>query len=260
MPRRVTLLESAMARSLADLSPKVAVGIAVLSTLAGVAYAVVAARAGEDVDRAAPLVAGLLGWGAGVFFCFAASMRAFDRDREDGWAALLLRHGAGPRAYLAARTSAMVVVTLALVGIGTLVAGLAAVVASPDGRTVVHALRGLVAGLAYAAAFACVVAPIAVATLAPRGRAAGYVFLLLVLIVPALVSPWTGAFVPDDWRELVSVPGALDALRASLLGAVDAPRLVRAMAVLIGVVGLCVAWARAQLALRLSSYAADRLG
>jgi hypothetical protein len=250
-----------MSRSLEGFMPKAAVAIAVVTSIGALALAIASARRGGDVERIAPLAAGLLGWGAGVLLCFAASMRAFDRDREEGWDALLARHGARPSTYLAARIAGLVLVTLEVVVPGTVVSGLGAVLASRGGHVAVLALEGTVAGVAYAVAFALVVAPIAMATLGPRGRASGYVFLLSVLVLPALVAHWTGQLVPDEWSELVSVPGALDALRDALLGSVDALRAVRALAVLVAVATLASLWARAQLRLRSSvepSYGAAR--
>ncbi len=247
-----------MSRCLEGFMPKAAFGVGIVTTLSSVVLAIASGRHGGDVERITPLTAGLLGWGAGVLLCFAASMRAFDRDREDGWDALLARHGARPSAYLAARIGGLVIVTLEIVAAGTLVVGLSALLASRDGHVAVRAISGMVAGVAYAVAFALVVAPIAMATLAPRGRASGYVYLLSVLVVPALVSHWTGQLVPQEWSELVSVPGALDGLRESLLGSVDAARLVRSLAVLVGVAAVASLWARAQLHLRITSLAADR--
>jgi len=247
-----------MSRALEGFSPKVAIVIAVATSLGTLVLAIASARRGADVEHIAPLAAGLLAWGAGVLLCFAASMRAFDRDREDGWDALLARHGARPSAYLAARIVGLVLVTLGLVVSGTLLSGLGAVLASRDAHVALVALEGTVAGLAYAVAFALVVAPIAVATLAPRGRTSGYLFLLSVLVVPALIAHWTGQLVPDEWSDLVSVPGALDALRDSLLGSLDAARLVRALAVLVAASALASLWARAQLHLRHSATVADR--
>ena len=52
---------------------------------------------------------------------------------------------------------------------------------------------------------------------------------------------------PEEWGELVSVPGALDALRESLLGSVDGLRAVRSLAVLVAVAALAALWARGQL-------------
>jgi hypothetical protein len=246
------LTRSARSRALEGFMPKVAVVMGIATSLAMIALAIASGRRGGDVERIAPLAAGLLTWGAGVLLCFAASMRAFDRDRDDGWDALLARHGARAPSYLASRIAGLVLVTLEVVVPGTLVAGLCAMLASHEGRAAILALQGMLAGGAYAIAFALVVAPIAMATLGPRGRASGYLFLLSVLLLPALVARWTGQLVPDDWSELVSVPGALDALRDSLMGAIDPLRTVRALAVLVAASTLASIWARAQLHLRRS--------
>jgi hypothetical protein len=50
------------------------------------------------------------------------------------------------------------------------------------------------------------------ATLGARTRAAGYVALLGVLVVPELLSPWTAAVLPAGWHELTSLPAALEAV------------------------------------------------
>jgi hypothetical protein len=241
------LLRIAMARATEGLMPKASIAIAIITTLGSLAFAIAAGRHGAASDRVAPLTAGLLAWGAGVLLCFAASMRAFDRDREDGWDALVARHGATRTAYLFARAVGLAIVTLEVVVPGTLLAGLAATLASRDGHAAREALSGTLAGVVYAIAFSLVVAPIALAALGPRGRASGYLYLLSVLVVPALVAPWTGQLVPDEWRELVSIPGALDALREALLGTVDGARALRAIVVLVAVTVLATLWARAQL-------------
>lgn len=258
--RRWSLLRSAARRALEGITAKAAVVVGVLTTLGGAALGVIAARTGGgEVDRVAALVAALQGWGAGVLLCFAASLRAFDRDREEGWGAWVGRSGARAGAYLGARISALALATLVITAGGTFVAGAAALVSTRSGHDAWLAVRGLLAGLAYATAFAGVVAPVAMATLGPRGRASGYLYLLAVLVVPALVSPWTSQVVPEDWAELVSIPGALDALRDALLGSADAAQFVRALIVLIAVSGLAVLWARAQLVMRMTASAADRV-
>ncbi len=226
--------------------PKASIVIAAVTTLGCLVFGIAAGRAGEGTDHVAPLAATLLAWGAGVLLCFAASMRAFDRDRDDGWDALLARHGATRSSYVMARAVGLAVVTLEIVLPGTVLAGLGAALASHDGHVAREALSGTLAGAAYAIAFSIVVAPIALATLGARNRASGYVYLLSVLVIPALVADWTGQLVPDDWSELVSVPGALDALRESIL-AVDAPRALRAIVVLALVTVLASVWARGQL-------------
>jgi hypothetical protein len=236
-----------MARATEGVMPKASIAVAILTTLGALAFAVVAGRHGAAADRVAPLTADLLGWGAGVLLCFAASMRAFDRDREDGWDSLVARHGATRSAYLFARAVCLAIVTLEIMVPGTLLAGLATTLASHDGHTAREALSGTFAGGVFAIAFSLVVAPVALAALGARGRAAGYVYLLSVLVLPALVAPWTGQLVPEEWSELVSIPGALDALREALLGSIDGARALRAIVVLVAVTILATLWARAQL-------------
>ncbi len=239
------LLRSAMARAASGFMPKASIAIAIATTL-GVLVVGMGAH-GDGVERIAPFAASLLAWGAGVLLCFAASIRAFDRDREDGWDLLLLRHGARLSSYLAFRIAGLVVLTAIVVAPGTLVVGAGTLLTARDAHTARVALSGIGAGLAYAIAFSVVVAPIALAALGARGRATGYLFLLVVLVLPAALAEWTGQLFPDDWSELVSVPGALDALRESLLHGFDGARALRAIVVLAGVFVLASVWARAQL-------------
>jgi hypothetical protein len=241
------LLRIAMVRATEGVMPKASIVIAVITTLGALAFAIAEGRHGSAADHVAPMTAGLLAWGAGVLLCFAASMRAFDRDREDGWDALVARHGATRSAYLFARAVGLAIVTLEMVVPGTLLAGFAAALASRDGHVAREALSGTLAGGAYAIAFSVVVAPIALAALGARGRASGYLYLLSVLVLPALIAPWTGQLVPEEWSELVSIPGALDALREALLGSIDGARALRAIVVLVAVTILATLWARAQL-------------
>jgi len=236
-----------MARAASGPMAKVAIATAVLTTLGALVLAPSSARQADDAVRVAPIAAGLLAWGAGVLLCFAASIRAFDRDRADGWDALLARHGARATSYLTARIGGLALATLLVVLPGTVVAGLAVALASRQGAVAREALDGALAASAYAIAFSLVVAPIAMATLGPRSRASGYVWLLGVLVAPALVAEWTGQLVPDAWSELVSVPGALDALREALLGTIDPARALRALVVLAAVALVAVGWAHAQL-------------
>jgi len=241
------LLRVAMARATEGVMPKASIAVAILTTLGALVFAIAAGRHGSSSDRVAPLTASLLAWGAGVLLCFAASMRAFDRDREDGWDALVARHGATRSSYLFARAIGLAIVTLEIVVPGTLLVGLAATLASRDAHAAREALSGTFAGCVYAIAFSLVVAPIALAALGARGRASGYLYLLSVLVMPALIAPWTGQLVPDEWSELVSIPGALDALREALLGSIDGARALRAIVVLVAVTVLATLWARAQL-------------
>jgi len=236
-----------MSRATSGWMPKVAIGVAVLTSFAGLLLGVAAGREGDEPLRVAPLAAQLLAWGAGVLLCFAASIRAFDRDRDEGWTALVARHGARETPYLVARIAGLAVATAAIVVPGTIVTGLAAALAARDAQIARDALVGTAAGAAYAIGFSIVVAPIALAALGARNRASGYLWLLTILVLPALLAQYTGPLFPDGWGELVSVPGVLDALRESMQGSFDFARLVRALVVLAMVTVLASAWARAQL-------------
>jgi hypothetical protein len=244
------MLRVGMARTLEGFSPKLAIAIGVLSTVVALALAVSSAKREGNLGAVPVLTASVLAWGTGVLLCFAASMRAFARDREEGWRALLARHGFGDGAYLGARIGGLALVVVLVDGIGTALVGVTALLGAHDHAALSDALSGTVASLAYSIAFALVVAPVAVATLAPRPRGAGYLFLLSVLVVPALVAGWTSELVPEGWGELVSIPGALDALREGLQGSPDPTRVVRAAAVLAIVAIGAVGWARAQLSIR----------
>ena len=251
-PRRVwpSLLRAGMARAAEGIMAKASLVIGGLTGLAALALAASALRSGADPSTAAPFAASLQAWGAGVLLCFAGSIRAFDRDDEDGWAALMARHSFGPTAYLGARVAGMAAWTLVMVAGGALLVGLVTLGGAHDAASLVRALSAMLAALAYSVTFALAVAAISVATLAPRARGSGYLFLLLVLVVPALLSDWTGQLVPAAWSDLVSVPGALDALRDSLHPSIDGARAVRAAAVLAAVTLAALVWARAQLAVR----------
>jgi hypothetical protein len=110
----------------------------------------------------------------------------------------------------------VVILALALGG-GTLVAGLAATAVAGGAR---HAVaRASVAALVYALAFAATIGPLAMAALGARSRAGGYFGLLAVLVLPELLAPWTGALLPKGWRELTSIPAALEALRIGVQSA-----------------------------------------
>jgi hypothetical protein len=253
MTEALRLLRSAMARAVEGVMPKVSIVVAILTTLGALVFALGAHGAhGEAASRVAPFAAGLLAWGGGVLLCFASSIRAFDRDRDDGWDLLLARHGVRISSYLVARISGLAVVTGLLVAPGTFVVALGELLAARDAPSAHAALAGMFAGVVYAVAFSAVVAPIALAALGARNRASGYLFLLGVLVVPALVSEWTGQFFPDDWSELVSVPGALDALRDAALGA-EGARALRAIVVLASVFVIASLWARSQLRLHRSA-------
>ncbi len=96
------------------------------------------------------------------------------------------------------------------------------------------------------------------AALGTRSRGGGYVRLTVLLVLPEMAERWTSALVPTGWGELLSVPTALAALRASLPPeSFDPARLARAAFVLAAFGALCFAFLRAEVA-SLDGTAGDR--
>jgi len=184
-----------------------------LAALGSIAMAV--ATRGTATTEAIPGLASMVfTWGAGTALAFGGAQRALRSDRERGVVALARARGIGVAAYTRGRVGGLVAVLALSAGGGTLVAGLAATAVAGGTR---HAVaRASVAALVYALAFAATVGPLAMAALGARSRAGGYFALLTVLVLPELLSPWTGALLPRGWRELTSIPAALDALRAGV--------------------------------------------
>ncbi len=214
-------------------SAKLAFALAGLTVVWAVGAAVV--LAGRDAGKALADVgaasATLLAWGAGILVAVPASMRALREDRESGVRALLRARGVSATAYATGRVSGLALVLFAVVGGGALVAGGASVLAASRVGVAAAALHGLVVALAYSAAYALVVAPIALAALGARSRPGGFLRFLAVILVPLLLESWAASLAPD-WGHLLSVPTALTALRAAVAHGLDVAGLARALVVL----------------------------
>lgn len=133
-------------------------------------------------------------------------------------------------------------------GGATLVAGLAATAVA--GHAAEAIARASVAAFVYALAFAVTLGPLVMAALGGRLRAGGYLALLAILAVPELLAPWTGALLPRGWRELTSIPAALEALRAGVQSA--GPALLhaaRAAVALVAVVAASLLLVRARVSI-----------
>ncbi len=194
---------------------RASLGLAALGALASIAAAM-AMRGSPSVRTLPAIAAAALAWGAGSTLAFGAAMRAIRLDAEQGVVALARSRGVGPIAYARGRVGGLVIVLALAIGGSTLVAGLAATAAAGADRVEVG--RAAAAALVYALAFAVTVGPVAVAALGGASRGAGYLALLAVLILPELLAPWTGALLPRGWRELTSIPAALEAVRAGVQG------------------------------------------
>jgi len=226
---------------------RASLALTALGALGSIAAAV-ATRGTATVQEVPGLASMAFTWGAGTTLAFGGAQRALRRDREEGVVALARARGVGVTGYTRGRVGGLVAILALAVGGGTLVAGLAATAAAGGAK---HAVaRASVAALVYALAFAATIGPLAMATLGGRSRAGGYFALLAVLVVPELLAPWTGALLPKGWRELTSVPAALEALRTGVQSTGPAVlHAVRATVALVAVVAASLLFLRARLSL-----------
>lgn len=248
--RRWALFALGLSRARSGVLARLSLGFAVLTTLGALAMVPGARRAGSGaLERLPAASSSLLAWGAGVSLAFAAALQALRQDRTSGVRALATARGHGPNAYLAARVLGLAALVALVIGGGTVVVGAAAALASHGGRHAALALQGTAAGCVYATAFSATVAPVAFATLGARSRAGGYLWLLTVLVLPEALSGVTGRLVPEDWSDLVSLPGALGALRAAVSPpGFDAAHGARALVVVVAIALIAAGAARAALA------------
>ncbi|HEX3770945.1 MAG TPA: hypothetical protein VHV30_08785 [Polyangiaceae bacterium] len=176
-------------------------------------------------------------WGVGTTLAVAAAMRVFPLDVEQGVVALVRARGVGASAYAAARVAGLVGVLAAVVAGGALVAGLAATAVATSGAGDVARAGG--AAIVFGLAFAVTLGPLSMATLGAGTRGGGYAWLLLVLVVPELLAPWTQGLLPAGWKELTSIPAALEAVRSSVQNAGAA--LAHGLRAAIGLAGVAAA-------------------
>jgi hypothetical protein len=230
---------------------KVSVGIALLIVLGSVVTALVVAR-GEHPEGlvAVPLVASsALAWGAGTLLTFASSVRVFRRDHDNGIRALVASRARSDGEYLGARVTGLARMVAAVTAGGTILVGLATALASRNGGLAIRTLESTAAATAFSVAFAATLAPVGFATLAARSRVGGYFALMGVLVLPELLERPLTRLLPEGWGELASIPGALLALRGSLVPMTFDPlRFARAFALLALTVLVALLIVRAQLA------------
>jgi hypothetical protein len=223
---------------------RVSLGLAAVGVLATLGAAV-AMRGSAHLDSLPAIASQAFAWGAGSTLAVAGALRALNRDRDDGVFALARARGVAPAAYATGRVAGLVLVVGVAVAGGTLVAGLAATaVATAQAYAVA---RASVAAMVFAFAFAATLAPVAMATLGSGSRGSGYLWLLGVLVVPEALAPWTRDLLPPGWRELTSIPAALEAVRAGVETAGPAvAHALRAAAALAGVVAASLLVVRAR--------------
>jgi hypothetical protein len=192
---------------------RASLALTVLGALGSIAAAV-ATRGTPALEELPGIASMALTWGAGVTLAFGGALRALRHDRERGVVGLARARGVGMVAYSGARVGGLVAVLALAMGGATIVVGIAATAMA--GHTLPVVARSSLAALVYALAFAVVLGPLAMAALGGQSRAGGYLGLLAALVLPELLAPWTGALLPHGWRELTSIPAALEAVRAGV--------------------------------------------
>jgi hypothetical protein len=201
----------------------------------GVLLAAATLRGTTGLESLPAIASQAFAWGAGTTLAVGGALRALPYDREQGVVALARARGIGPAAYAAGRVGGLVVVLALTVVGGTLLAGLAATAAVTGPVSAVA--RSSAAAVVFALFFAATIGPLAVATLGGRSRGGGYLGLLTVLVLPELLTPWTKDLLPAGWRELTSIPAALEAVRSGVQAAGPASvHAARAAAGLVAVV------------------------
>jgi hypothetical protein len=198
-------------------------------------------------------------WGGAILLALFAGRAAFLRDRDEGVLHLVRLRGLGPGAAVLARTAGLALVLFFALSLLVVVTALAAfgahaVEGSMGGaapRTEGTLLRTAGACLLYVAAFAAVVAPVVVATLGFRAKVGGTLALVVVFFGPEVLARALGA--RAAWAQVLSLPGALAAVRHALVGGGDAGGALR------GLVGLTAFAFAAILALRAQAALAKEL-
>lgn len=239
--RALVALGVALARR--GLLAKLSMGVAGITVVGVAAAAFVVAQKGETapMETIPAVAAGALAWGAGILLAFASAAHALTRDRTDGIDALLRARGGPQRTYVWARVGGLGVLLAAVVAGGTLLCGGIAVLLAARVGLAGRVLQGTVASVVYALAFSAMMAPLAVAVLGARSRVGGYGWLLMVLVLPEVVAPWTAQMVPASFRDLTSIPAALSAVRGALMPpGIDPAQLLRALLVLTAVTALAM--------------------
>ncbi len=192
---------------------RASLALTVLGALGSIAAAL--ATRGTPTLAELPALASMgFTWGAGTSLAFGGALRALRQDRERGVIALARARGVGVGGYSIGRVGGLVAVLALAMGGATLVAGLAATAVA--GGEVLAVARASLAAFVYALAFAVTLGPVAMAALGGRSRAGGYLALVAVLVLPELLAPWTAALLPSGWRELTSIPAALEAVRTGV--------------------------------------------
>lgn len=227
--------------------PAIALIVSGITILAAAIMAVALGSRGDEAPAyAVPLVASTaIAWGGGFLLAFAGSASALRRDRTEGIRELFVARTTSIRGYIVARVGGLSALLAVVVGGGTALTGMLAVLSSVKAGGVPRTMQATAAAVAYGLAFAFVVAPVAFAALGARARVSGYLFLLLILLVPELITSMLEDTAPSELLEVCAIPSALAALRSSIApGTVDAMRFLRSAVALLAFAGVAFMWIR----------------
>ncbi len=257
--RPLPLLVLGMSLARRGVLPVASIVICIITAAAMAVVAVMLASKGpRSPAHDVPLLASsALAWGGGFLLAFSASAHALRRDRTEGIRALFVARTTSLRGYLLGRVGGLAALIALVVAGGTLFCGLAAMGGASRAASVPRILQATFAGMAFAVAFAAVVAPIAFAALGARSRLGGYVFLICVVSLPEVLVMTMGSALPESVSDVLSIPSALGALRTSLApGTLDLARSARAIVALTLVVAFATFLVRRD-ALRIDEPGAD---
>jgi hypothetical protein len=225
----------------------IAIAISIVTTVVLSLFALMfAVRGGDAPVHDVPILASsAIAWGGGFLQAFAVAAHALHRDRTEGIRQLYVARTTSLRGYVLARVGGLAAMLGIVVGGGTLLSGLIAILASTRMHAVPKTLHATLAAVVFALAFAAVVAPVAFAALGARTRVGGYLFLLGIIVLPEVLASALSGVLPIEVTEVIAIPSALGALRSSLApGSVNGFRFVRAIVALTIVIGIALAWVR----------------
>jgi hypothetical protein len=190
-----------------------AVVASICVAVAGGGAIVLRRRGVEGGPALVSLSASAIAWGAGMLVAFGAALRAARRDQDEGVLELARARGLSVSEFVRGRVAGLAIAIGAVTGTATLFASALVVALLGPSWALLRACAG---ALAYALAFAATMAPLAIAALGGPSRSFGYAALVVVLVVPEVLSPWSSRYLPPGWGELTSLPSALAAVRAGV--------------------------------------------
>jgi len=223
--------------------------LALMTVFGGALVSLRLSNVGHTSSAQLVIITWCLAWGAGIFVAFGLASRAFIRDHQEGIADLFERHAKGQNAYLAARIAGIAFIVALVVGGAIGLSGLILILSSHQVAESGRALAATLAALVYALFFSITISPLALCALGGRGRGSGYIVLLFCIGVPEMIARGAARWIPASFIDLISFPGALSAVRDSLLvGSIDPLRFVRASLVLAFAVGLSFLYLKREVA------------